>query len=41
MAKGRRFKMPEAPPRAPDFGPSPQFPKAPGEVIIPGPKIKF
>jgi len=33
--------MPEAPPRTPDFGPPPQFPKFPGEVIIPGPKFEF
>jgi len=41
MAKGKRFKPPEAPPRAPEPGPPPQFPKFPGEVIIPGPKWEF
>ena len=41
LAKGKKFKVPEAPPRPPDFGPSPQFPKMPGEVIIPGPTIRF
>jgi hypothetical protein len=41
LAKGKKFKMPEAPSRQPDFGPTPGFPKMPGEVIIPGPKIPF
>jgi outer membrane protein OmpA-like peptidoglycan-associated protein len=41
LAKGKKFKMPEAPPRQPEFGPTPGFPKMPGEVIIPGPKIPF
>lgn len=41
LAKGKTFKVPQAPPGGPDFGPSPQFPKFPGEVIIPGPKFEF
>jgi hypothetical protein len=41
MAKGKKFKVPESPSRQPDFGPSPQFPKMPGEVIIPGPTFRF
>lgn len=39
-AKGRRFKLPEAPPpgaRQPDWQRQPEFQKLPGEVIIPGP----
>lgn len=41
MAKGKRFKVPESPSRQPDFGPKPEFPKMPGEVIIPGPTFRF
>jgi outer membrane protein OmpA-like peptidoglycan-associated protein len=41
LAKGKKFKVPEAPPRQPDFGPAPKFPKMPGEVIIPGPTFRF
>jgi outer membrane protein OmpA-like peptidoglycan-associated protein len=41
MAKGKKFKVPESPSREPDFGPSPQFPKMPGEVIIPSPTFRF
>lgn len=41
MAKGKKFKVPESPSRQPDFGPKPEFPKMPGEVIIPGPTFRF
>jgi len=41
MAKGKKFKVPEPPSRQSDFGPKPEFPKMPGEVIIPGPTIRF
>jgi outer membrane protein OmpA-like peptidoglycan-associated protein len=41
MAKGEKFKIPESPPRQPDFGPKPEFPKFPGEVIIPGPTFRW
>jgi hypothetical protein len=39
LAKGKKFKLPEAPPgtRAPDWGKAPDFQKMPGQVIIPGP----
>ena len=43
LAKGKKFKMPEAPPgtRAPDWGKAPDFQKMPGQVIIPGPVWHF
>lgn len=41
MAKGKKFKVPVPLPREPDFGPKPEFPKMPGEVIIPGPTFRF
>jgi hypothetical protein len=42
-AKGKEFKMPEAPPgtRAPDWSKQPDFQRSPGQVIIPGPVWRF
>jgi hypothetical protein len=42
-AKGKEFKLPEAPPgtRAPDWSKQPDFPRSPGQVIIPGPVWRF
>ncbi len=40
-AKGKTWKRPEAPPRGADFGPQQEFPKFPGQVLIPGPKFEF
>ncbi|MBL0220292.1 MAG: hypothetical protein IPQ07_41285, partial [Myxococcales bacterium] len=40
-AKGKTWKPPEAPPRGAEFGPQPEFPKSPGQVLIPGPKFEF
>jgi hypothetical protein len=39
QAKGKKFKLPEAPPgtRAPDWSKQPDFQPSPGQVIIPGP----
>lgn len=39
--KGQKFKAPEPPPRGADFGPQPEFPKAPGEKIFNLPPIRF
>ena len=41
VAKGKTFEVPQPPPRSPEFGPSPSFPKMPGEVIVPGPTFRF
>jgi hypothetical protein len=43
LAKGKRFKLPEAPPgaRQPEWQKLPEGPKMPGEVIIPGPVWRF
>jgi hypothetical protein len=43
LAKGRKFKMPEAPPgtRAPDWQKMPDLPKAPGEKIFMLPPIRW
>ena len=43
LAKGKTFKVPEAPPgtRAPDWSKQPDFQKSPGQVIIPGPIWRF
>jgi hypothetical protein len=42
-AKGKKFEIPPAPPatRAPDWSKQPDFPSAPGQVIIPGPVWKW
>jgi hypothetical protein len=42
-AKGKTFKLPEAPPgtRAPDWSKQPDFQPSPGQVIIPGPVWRF
>jgi outer membrane protein OmpA-like peptidoglycan-associated protein len=39
--KGEKWKMPEAPPRMPDFGPKQVFPLSPGQVLIPSPTFKW
>ncbi len=42
LLKGKKFKMPTPPPRGMDPTIPPyKFPKMPGEVIIPGPVIRF
>jgi hypothetical protein len=43
LAKGRKFKMPDAPPatRAPEWQKLPDLPKAPGETIFMLPPIKW
>jgi hypothetical protein len=42
-AKGKKFEIPPAPPatRAPDWSRQPDFQPSPGQVIIPGPVIKW
>ena len=42
-AKGKKFEIPPAPPatRAPDWSKQPDFQPSPGQVIIPGPVIKW
>lgn len=42
-AKGKKFKLPEAPPgaRQPEWQKLPEGPKMPGQVIIPGPVWRF
>jgi outer membrane protein OmpA-like peptidoglycan-associated protein len=39
--KGQKFEMPKPPPRGAEFGPEPEFPKAPGEKIFKLPPIRF
>jgi hypothetical protein len=41
MAKGKKFELPIPPLHELPPSNAPQFPKAPGEVIIPGPTFRF
>lgn len=41
MAKGKKFEAPIPPLHEMPPSTAPEFPKAPGEVIIPGPTFRF